>query len=178
MFAHTHTHSHTHSHTFVYIWPAAELVGQLSTRNSWTTFHPLATSESAADDDVFVVDIVAAVAGASRVVDVNAASAPGFEPLVLFDFVTSGIVFLVQMSHKPRTNHPGLHERSRRLLRRHYVYCTWARNYSSSGYSGRLEIGVFCTWSMYSRGRDEQDAERWSVLQGCEATQTGAMNLR
>ena len=102
MFAYTHTHihtnTHTHSHTFVYIWPAAELVGQLSTRNSWTTFHPLATSESAADDDVFVVDIVAAVAGASRVVDVNAASAPGFEPLVLFDFVTPGLVFLLRLS--------------------------------------------------------------------------------
>ena len=110
-------------------------------------------SKTAADDDVFVVDIVAAVAGASRVVDVNAATAPGFKPLVLFDFVTSGIVFLVQMSHKPRTNHPGLHERSRRLLRRHYVYCTWARNYSSSGYSGRLELSVFCRGDVQSRER-------------------------
>ena len=47
------------------------------------------------------------------------------------------------------------------------------------------QVGTVGDWSlacfdvaMYSRGRDEQDAERWTALQGCEATQTGAMNLR
>ena len=55
-------------------------------------------SETATDDDVFVVDIVAADPLASRIVDFNAATAPGFEPLVLFDFVTPGLVFLLRLS--------------------------------------------------------------------------------